>query len=152
MGERWDSNPQQQDPQSCALPIELRSPCSRLAGLEPATHNLEGCCSIQLSYRRSFGMVRFELTTPWSQTMCATQLRYIPVSKRHNYEYSATSTPRRNRGTFPSQHKSIDEQKERVRTLIFRRIFCLKLAFIARGKRDNGFLSGCLASALRTGF
>ena len=26
---------------------------ARLAGLEPATYGLEGCCSIQLSYRRS---------------------------------------------------------------------------------------------------
>ena len=25
---------------------------ARLAGLEPATYGLEGCCSIQLSYRR----------------------------------------------------------------------------------------------------
>ncbi len=24
----------------------------RLAGLEPATYGLEGCCSIQLSYKR----------------------------------------------------------------------------------------------------
>jgi hypothetical protein len=78
MGERWDSNPQQRDPQSRALPFELRSPRSRLAGLEPATHNLEGCCSIHLSYRRKFGMVRLELTTSWSQTMRANQLRYIP--------------------------------------------------------------------------
>ena len=83
MGERRDLNPQQQEPQSCALPVELRSPCSRLAGLEPATHNLEGCCSIQLSYRRLFGMVRFELTAPWSQTMCATKLRHIPWPELH---------------------------------------------------------------------
>ena len=81
LGERWDSNPQQRDPQSRALPVELRSPCSRLAGLEPATHNLEGCCSIHLSYRRQFGMVRLELTTSWSQTMRANQLRYIPFVK-----------------------------------------------------------------------
>ncbi len=37
--------------------IELRPPYSvqvaRLAGLEPATYSLEGCCSILLSYRRS---------------------------------------------------------------------------------------------------
>ena len=26
---------------------------ARLAGLEPATYGLEGCCSIQLSYRRN---------------------------------------------------------------------------------------------------
>ncbi len=26
----------------------------RLAGLEPTTHSLEGCCSIQMSYRRIF--------------------------------------------------------------------------------------------------
>ena len=67
----------------------------RLTGVEPVTHCLEGSCSIQLSYRRSkqkgkefnqqntvwqllpcpdfrVGAVRFELTTPWSQTKCAT--------------------------------------------------------------------------------
>ena len=65
----------------------------RLPGVEPGTHCLEGSCSIQLSYRRKskqqprnrmvrfsmfdlsdflVGAVRFELTTPWSQTKCAT--------------------------------------------------------------------------------
>ncbi len=28
----------------------------RLAGLEPATYGLEGCCSIQLSYKRINGI------------------------------------------------------------------------------------------------
>ena len=68
----------------------------RLTGVEPVTHCLEGSCSIHLSYRRKLhlkpnneskrggeisnitfvrllvGAVRFELTTPWSQTKCAT--------------------------------------------------------------------------------
>ncbi|EEC24669.1 hypothetical protein HPB128_142g38 [Helicobacter pylori B128] len=31
----------------------------RLAGLEPATYGLEGCCSIQLSYKRMVFGVRW---------------------------------------------------------------------------------------------
>lgn len=53
-GERWESNPRPLEPQSSALPTELRPPLflARLAGLEPATLGLEGRCSIQMSYRR----------------------------------------------------------------------------------------------------
>ena len=66
-GGRWESNPRHQEPQSCALPTELRPPyCICLlnlpdrqmahpAGLEPATIRLEGGCSIQLSYGRVCG-------------------------------------------------------------------------------------------------
>jgi hypothetical protein len=32
--------------------VGIRSSSTRPAGLEPATHSLEGCCSIQLSYGR----------------------------------------------------------------------------------------------------
>lgn len=63
-GGRWGSNPRPQEPQSCALPTELRPPyciaCARAqklahpAGLEPATIRLEGGCSIQLSYGRFY--------------------------------------------------------------------------------------------------
>ena len=57
-------------------------------GLEPPTSDLEGRCSIQLSYglgvepggaRNMVGAVGFELTTTWSQTRCATRLRYAPM-------------------------------------------------------------------------
>ena len=49
-GERWDSNPRQPEPQSGALPTELRPPYMvRLKGFEPLAHGLEGRCSIQLS-------------------------------------------------------------------------------------------------------
>ena len=63
-GDRWDSNPRRPESQSGTLPTELRSPlnccCSAhpptgLAcreGIEPPTYSLEGCCSIQLSYRQ----------------------------------------------------------------------------------------------------
>ena len=54
-------------------------------GIEPPTHSLEGCCSIQLSYgQRSrvimVGAKGFEPSTLWSQTRCATRLRYAPTS------------------------------------------------------------------------
>ena len=68
-------------------------------GIEPPTHSLEGCCSIQLSYGQIWffrflsnkkahlrgllvlvvGAERFELPTLWSQTRCATRLRYAPT-------------------------------------------------------------------------
>jgi len=70
-------------------------------GIEPGTHSLEGCCSIQLSYGqllerqkareglvgclpvKGLGMVGaagFELATLCSQSRCATRLRYAPTS------------------------------------------------------------------------
>lgn len=32
------------------------------------------------------GVKRFELPTPWSQTKCATKLRYTPLSDRFIYD------------------------------------------------------------------
>lgn len=52
-----------------------------LTGVEPVTHSLEGCCSIQLSYRHRYqvafvGVARLELATFCTQnrhaTSCAT--------------------------------------------------------------------------------
>ena len=60
-------------------------------GLEPPTSDLEGRCSIQLSYglvegqrlgERVVGAAGFELATYWSQTSCATRLRYAPTGPR----------------------------------------------------------------------
>ena len=67
-------------------------------GIEPVTYSLEGCCSIQLSYGQSLagddrnknakddalanlvvGAKGFEPSTLWSQTRCATRLRYAPT-------------------------------------------------------------------------
>ena len=65
------------------------------AGIEPATHSLEGCCSIQLSYGQirdtkgpktglcdggMVGAAGFELATLCSQSRCATRLRYAPTN------------------------------------------------------------------------
>ena len=53
------------------------------AGLEPATYGLEIRCSILLSYghraKKVVGAVRLELTTPRSQSECATKLRHAPT-------------------------------------------------------------------------
>ena len=63
---------------------------ARPQGLEPRTLALEGRCSIQLSYERMLiylflkikksmvGVAGFEPATLWSQTKCATKLRYTP--------------------------------------------------------------------------
>ena len=57
---------------------------ARLAGLEPATHGLEGRCSIQLSYRRIFGEEGFEPPTSCTQSRRATRLRYTPNAIQNN--------------------------------------------------------------------
>ena len=62
-------------------------------GIEPPTHSLEGCCSIQLSYGQNarkkapagaffcvVGAIGFEPTTYGTQNRRATRLRYAPTS------------------------------------------------------------------------
>ncbi len=60
----------------------------RLTGFEPMAHSLEGCCSIQLSYRRFaeklVGARGFEPPTSCSQSRRATGLRHAP-GYRHSY-------------------------------------------------------------------
>ena len=63
----------------------------RPGGLEPPTHSLEGCCSIQLSYWRvgtgcttpfattEVGAAGFEPATSCSQSRRDTGLRYAPL-------------------------------------------------------------------------
>ena len=88
------------------------------------TYSLEGCCSIQLSYGQLLtknaqnknakgdalanivvGAKGFEPSTLWSQTRCATRLRYAPTSqiltassRRHRndrFEFACHRQPRR---------------------------------------------------------
>ena len=60
-----------------------------LSGLEPPTSRLSGVRSNHLSYRSKLffllaiifmvGVKGLEPPAPWSQTMCATKLRYTPI-------------------------------------------------------------------------
>ena len=77
-GGRRDSNPRHSEPQSDALPTELRPPykrtrgcageeppaalieMARQEGLEPPAYCLEGSCSIQLSYWRVSAVAAME--------------------------------------------------------------------------------------------
>src|SRR6185437_3159454 len=76
------------------------------AGLEPATAGLEGRCSIQLSYGQIDGLVAspalvgaagFELATYWSQTSCATRLRYAPNGRDCTQQLLRSVRPARTR-------------------------------------------------------
>src|SRR5690606_36155324 len=80
-----------QEPQSCALPTELRPPLQQLhyhnvaesyhvrlarpAGFEPATTRLEGGCSIQLSYGRHMHIISPEGLKCWSLNRLPSRLR-----------------------------------------------------------------------------
>ena len=100
-----ESNHRHGDFQSPALPTELSGQMVGLAGLEPATSRLSGVRSNHLSYRPlhffSITLVYFfiifnylvllvevkglEPPAPWSQTMCATKLRYTSKYKLVKY-------------------------------------------------------------------
>jgi hypothetical protein len=58
---------------------------ARQKGLEPLTCDLEGRCSIHLSYWRKIGTAGFEPATPCAQDRCATKLRYAPSIKPLTY-------------------------------------------------------------------
>jgi hypothetical protein len=50
----------------------------RLTGIEPVAHSLEGCCSIQLSYRRISGREDSNFRPPAPKAGALTELRYTP--------------------------------------------------------------------------
>ena len=77
------------------MPYVTRTHMARQEGIEPPTHSLEGCCSIQLSYWRfvrdrpaptatlqpkpaKVGAPGFEPGTSCSQSRRDTRLRYAP--------------------------------------------------------------------------
>ncbi len=93
-GGRRDSNPRHSEPQSDALPTELRPPYAimrtikgmvRLKGLEPLTHCLEGSCSIHLSYRRIS-------CAPWGPRVAVPQATWGKEGQRNERAFGGTGS------------------------------------------------------------
>ena len=93
-GGRWESNPRPQEPQSCALPAELRPPHWRHRSGPPEWTRTTDLrirspllCPAELQAGGSplrGGMVGargFEPPTPCAQGRCATRLRYTPTPR-----------------------------------------------------------------------
>ena len=96
-GGRWDLNPRQPESQSGALPTELRPPkLTLLPGSRGAPGRIRTCdhplrrrvlypAELRALYEsvtileKVVGETGFEPATPWTQTKCATKLRYSPT-------------------------------------------------------------------------
>src|SRR6476659_6787148 len=86
---------------------------TRQEGIEPPTHSLEGCCSIQLSYwrfihkwRLEVGAPGFEPGTSCSQSRRDTRLRYAPRA------FECIRAPRRNQLVERIQLPRITRQRD----------------------------------------
>ena len=87
-GGRWGSNPRPPESQSGALPTELRPPL--IFGAPGRTRTCYPRLRRPMLYPNELqapaymvGAEGFEPPTPWSQTRCATKLRYAPNSMNH---------------------------------------------------------------------
>src|SRR5262245_23140323 len=97
---------------------------ARQEGIEPPTHSLEGCCSIQLSYwrfvlswRLEVGAPGFEPGTSCSQSRRDTRLRYAPQAfqciRRQKQNQLADASREARGARVPTRSKSARNARPR---------------------------------------